>query len=104
MKPHCNIYLNVKDAKPTKSEKNMTSGTLTIIEKLGGDMFKNMKIPVENNLEEIVEELDKRGYGQCFTSIQYSRFIICRDFGVFFDSHGDDHDFPITTLAELKEM
>ena len=24
--------------------------------------FKNMKIPVENNLEEIVEELDRKGY------------------------------------------
>ena len=66
--------------------------------------FKNMKIPVENNLDEIMVELERLGYGQCFTSIQYSQFTICRDFGVFFDSHGDDHDFALTTLAELKEM
>lgn len=65
---------------------------------------RNMKIPVENNLDEIVGELERLGYGQCFLSIQYNNFIICRDFGVFFDSDGDDHDFLTTTLAELKEM
>ena len=66
--------------------------------------MKNMKIPVENNLAEIVGELERLGYAQCLSSIQYDNFIICRYFGVFFDSDGDNYDFPITTLAELKEM
>ena len=66
--------------------------------------MKNMKIKVENNLDEIVGELERLGYAQCLSSIQYDNFIICRYFGVFFDSDGDNYDFPITTLAELKEM
>lgn len=32
----------------------MISDTLITIERLGGEMFKNMKILVENNLDEIV--------------------------------------------------
>ena len=66
--------------------------------------MRNMKIKVENNLNDIVEELERLGYGSCFLSMQYNNFIICRDFGVFFDSDGDNYDFPITTLAELKEI
>lgn len=69
-------------------------------------MLKNMKIEINEQqpLEEVVSELGRLGYGQCFTSIQYGEFIVCRDFGVFFDSHGDDHDFTLTTLVELRSM
>ena len=69
-------------------------------------MYKNMKIEIndEQPLGEVVRELERLGYGQCFASIQYCKFIICRDFGVFFDSNGDDHNFKLTTLSDLKNM
>lgn len=68
--------------------------------------FQNMKIEINEQqpLDEVVKELERLGYGKCFSSIQYSQFIICREFGVFFDSHGDDNDFSLTTLAQLKAM
>lgn len=71
--------------------------------------FKNMKIPVENNLDEIVGELESKGYVKadwfdqgdnelCVTAYQTGRFKI-RNAHIF-ECYGG----VLTTLAELKEM
>lgn len=90
-----------------KSAKNMTSGTLTIIEKLGGDMFKNMKIPVDNNLDEIVAELEKRGFTKQMKLLGEAKWVITSDnkYSLFdFEPSGAFNYFELTTLAELKGM
>lgn len=72
--------------------------------------YKNMKIKVENNLDEIVEELEKRGLHlnkrQSLEKAKNITFI-----GVFnggwFEFFSINHEFwdgELTTLAELKEM
>ena len=68
--------------------------------------FKNMKIPVENNLDEIVVELEKRGYVLNFKLTDNPVCItikINKSYG-FFDFMVSDTYFKPTTLAELKEM
>ena len=65
--------------------------------------FKNMKIPVENNLDEIVAELERMGY-RCFAKDkQCQRFVVTNSFG-WYDIARYDEKQPLTTLAELKEM
>ena len=83
----------------------MTSATLTMIGKLGGDMFKSMKIPVENNLDEIVAELENREYVKDTTLNDCACYVYTTDEGSYFiymgGGYGDDN---LTTLAELKRM
>lgn len=66
-------------------------------------MFKNMKILVENNLDEIVAELEKRGYRQVCDIYEWDNLIGCDAFGSFFATN-PIYPFLVLTLAELKEM
>lgn len=66
--------------------------------------MRNMKIPVENNLDEIVVELERLGYvkpnedgDKIFTS-QLGNTVNVFDDSMMFDC------YKPTTLAELKEM
>jgi len=65
--------------------------------------FKNMKIPVENNLDEIVGELERLGYVNNRKPMMCDRYIHTYNgqYGGFYTplNHGEP-----TTLAELKEM
>jgi len=67
--------------------------------------FKNMKIPVENNLNEIVGELERLGYVK---PNEDGSTIYTIDIGNTFNSYRDLIDlrgvYKTTTLAELKEM
>lgn len=69
---------------------------------------RNMKIPVENNLDEIVGELERLGYRksplfhkECKSMGIYSEYMKfdCYDMDVMNIS-----GCKLTTLAELKEM
>ena len=63
--------------------------------------FKNMKIKVENNLDEIVEELERLGF-KCGLNSENPKSI-----ETYSDGEFDEYCFkqePTTTLAELKEM
>lgn len=88
----------------------MISGTLTTIERLGGDMFKNMKIPVENNLDEIVRELKEHGYylSNLFELKTTIAFVVTNiNGGIISVNNTDVGNYTngvLTTLAELKEM
>jgi len=70
--------------------------------------FLNLKIPVENNLDEIVGELESKGYHKSmFMPNKNTAFVVSYKSGGFTDwgkFDGGSYDFPITTLAELKEM
>lgn len=57
--------------------------------------FKNMKIPVENNLDEIVMELERLGYERTYYAQNTSGKWI---------KTCDVKRCELTTLAELKEM
>ena len=69
--------------------------------------FKNMKIPVENNLDEIVAELERLGYKlNGWLKNRIIRSVKTNHFGLY---SGDFFDVDIiqgelTTLSELKEM
>ena len=64
--------------------------------------MKNMKIKVENNLDEIVGELERLGFRA--SQIRYDpKFINTTGHGYFLMTN-HPLDFPLTTLAELKEM
>ena len=69
--------------------------------------FKNMKIQVENNLDEIVMELEAKGYtGKLFEDeIDAVQIVTFKD-GVYtnIDYESKDMDYILTTIAELKEM
>ena len=71
--------------------------------------FKNMKIPVENNLDEIVGELERLGYKKAgWIGYRNTSFITTCKLG-FYTDHAISFwsvfgDSPLTTLAELKEM
>lgn len=71
-------------------------------------MFKNMKIKVENNLDEIVGELERLGYSCWAWDKNNISYIFTWDDGDYTnteDLDDIDHEFhAITTLAELKEM
>lgn len=77
-----------------------------MIGKLGGDMFKNMKIPVENNLDEIVAELERIGYIRKQRFYSGKNIVATDDDGEFYIFSNDLmlEGFRLTTLAELKEM
>lgn len=68
-------------------------------------MFKNMKIPVENNLDEIVVELERLGFKPwCVAHVAVS-IVVTNKKGLYTTFHEDIWDREIlTTLAELKEM
>jgi len=65
--------------------------------------FKNMKIPVENNLDEIVATLESKGY---YGNIGASRnILLTSEFGKYFTVEYCTNDLYVeTTLAKLKEM
>lgn len=65
--------------------------------------MRNMKIPVENNLDEIVGELKRLGYKKDL--IKGRKWVMCHELG-YFSIHDHNYDFNVklTTLDELKEM
>lgn len=65
--------------------------------------FKNMKIPVENNLDEIVVELERRGYKKAYTTDRKVKSVYADSFG-YYSIMGVIGIKNITTLAELKLM
>ncbi len=65
--------------------------------------MKNMKIPVENNLNEIVGELERLGYHGVLGGFRNT--IITSKFGKFSGVPYCTNDlYLLTTLAELKKM
>ena len=75
--------------------------------------FKNMKIPVENNLDEIVKELETRGYAKntpYWDSHKNPNVVCACDDGDLMALRGCSMEwdslkkFKLTTIAELKEM
>ena len=71
--------------------------------------MKNMKIKVENNLDEIVGELERLGFENCTTfNSKNVRFILAfedhKTFTDYFNLDCSDIEVIETTLAELKEM
>ena len=66
--------------------------------------FNNMKIAVENNLDEIVVELDRLGYRKEYESDEINYAITFNDgaFGLMTIDVSDCEE--TTTLKELKEM
>ena len=69
--------------------------------------FKNMKIQVENNLDEIVRELEGKGYIPQII-LWSPTWVITSDLGRYslFQHEPSDtyRKYETTTLAELKEM
>ena len=68
--------------------------------------FKNMKIPVENNLDEVVIELERLGYRAELKTSKNPKSICTYNDGTY---HGYMRETKykigdLTTLAELKEM
>ena len=68
--------------------------------------FKNMKIPVENNLDEIVGELERLGYRVELKTAKKPKSICTYEDGTY---HVYMRGVELkagnpTTLAELKEM
>lgn len=67
--------------------------------------MKNMKIPVENNLEEIVAELERLGYEYDNARCEDPIRVIAYDDGFYMlAKHVMGIDSNYTTLDELKEM
>ena len=75
--------------------------------------FKNMKFEVNSNLDEIVAELEKKGYTKYFWNDKiYTEFLITWEDGEYsnYSLNGEDsiytleHNYKLTTLAELKQM
>jgi len=68
--------------------------------------FKNMKIPVENNLDEIVGELERLGYlYNCGCDDNKAKMVVARSHNMQYDIYDDwiGSGFK-ATLAEIKEM
>lgn len=65
-----------------------------------------MKIPVENNLDEIVRELERVGYIEDRKENPYlsTRFIYAYKCGAYDHKYDDVYFGELTTLAELKEV
>lgn len=82
------------------------SDILITIERLGGDVFKNMKIAINEQqpLDEVARELENKGYvldntyGKNFVYTNKDGTIDC------FNTDTQQDWFQLTTLAELKEM
>lgn len=69
--------------------------------------FKNMKIPVENNLDEIVGELERKGYREhVWENDIKTEYVVGFDSGIYTNADYDPTNeiYVLTTLAELKEM
>lgn len=67
--------------------------------------FKNMKIPVENNLDEIVGELESKGYVRIsWWGGERAKFIVTNTEKRYTDIDYDSPNFKLTTLPELKEV
>lgn len=66
--------------------------------------FLNLKIPVENNLDEIVATLESKGYVKDDTLIDIARYVYTFEDGSFVIYMSNQCGFVLTTLAELKEM
>lgn len=77
--------------------------------------FKNMKIHVENNLDEIVGELERLGYkkNSLYNLWMKPDFVVCDSFGLISLIGGASTQvflnqkicrFDLTTLAELRSM
>ena len=70
--------------------------------------FLNLKIPVENNLDEIVCELEKRGYKKVmWDRLQNTTTVLTYNGTGWFTDYSDDindSNHKLTTLAELKAM
>jgi len=74
-----------------------------------GVEMKNMKIPVENNLDEIVVELERLGYKKVgWIGYRNTYFVTTNAKGQFTDHAVSLMNClaycQLTTLAELKEM
>lgn len=65
--------------------------------------FRNMKIPVEDNLDEIVGELEKRGYKKAYTTERKVKSVYTDSFG-YYSIMGVIGNKNIITLADLKLM
>ena len=70
--------------------------------------FTNMKIPIEGNLDEIVAELERRGY-ENYGDLNDCDFIFTTCEGVFIGwandcEYAEDFIFTCHTLSELKAM
>ena len=71
---------------------------------------RNMKIEINESqpLDEVVMELEKRGYKKSmFTPNKNTHFIVVYESGSFTDLgkfDGGAYDWKLTTIAELKEM
>ena len=67
--------------------------------------MKNMRIKVENNLDEIVGELERLGYREITAKHNgVMSFVYVWDRGYFYPLIMDMPFGDLTTLAELKEM
>lgn len=70
--------------------------------------FLNLKIPVENNLDEIVGELEKRGYKKVmWDRLQNTTTVLTYNGTGWFTDYSDDindSNHKLTTLAELKAI
>lgn len=72
-------------------------------------MYKNMKIAINDQqpLDEVVNLLSTMGYEICLMSWRGYGYVVTESTGSFSDyTHDHDwmKDYPLTTLAELKEM
>ena len=67
--------------------------------------FKNMKIPVENNLDEIVATLESKGYQEVYKGDGDTVCILTDTSGGYSLLNNSNENNPYTTtLSELKGM
>lgn len=67
--------------------------------------FLNLKIPVENNLDEILGELERLGYQKYDGEMTKNRIIVeAYEDGIYCLFSDDLHVCKSTTLAELRSM
>ena len=69
--------------------------------------FKNMKIKVENNLDEIVGRLERLGYKKhIWEHLINTEYVVAFESGIYTnaDFNPVNEIYALTTLAELKEM
>ena len=66
--------------------------------------MKNMKIKVENNLDEIVTELERLGYAKDTTLNDCACYVYTFEDGSYFIYMGNHDNNNLTTLSELRSM
>ena len=69
--------------------------------------FLNLKILVENNLDEIISTLESKGYRCDGYHPYYCNYIVCCDDGTYCMytlDIGRDDEYILTSLVELKEI